>query len=1278
MASDSSSVLVKYSKAVLSGFANGITGIVDATVVPISSAIYDAAIISSKNNPGIPGNEIVDHLVKNNASIYNDAAQRMSERAKSTKFVYDAAVIASKQSPGLPGNEILDHLVQTNPSLHVNANSRMRERTNAIKTAYRMLRDSPAEDKVQLATALATQIFIPGAVFKGIQHLANYEKLGVLNPPKKFHNVDTDVTYKQINIKTYNVDEIRTFDKGLFLYTITDASELRIAKMQHFEQIQRKVSGHEWLDWDINHVELARLLPVHAAGQFHVSKGHIVSIDNISGHYLPNYVQPEIIQTAFQRIGFNEVTKNLYEESFRLLKHSNSIITPGHEIPYKFTPIPGKLSIPDDHDKRMIDRDDKREVTSFIDPVDYGFMPLPSAIPDLNDLNFYDYSRCASNESDESEVEYQLHLCSQYYNPMIDHDVTQNLVANIEKSYNDYKLNVRDVSKFQTYVQSIGEIASLGSSVAQFAIMTGGHVRTWNNVAKVCSGLTTAISGINAMQLGFSALSMVGGFVGIAIGVMSIFSGLFGDDESDNGLQQLSEQMAEMQRTIMSALETIHNTIIEGFKHISIILLESVVPRLVEIISKLDHIEHVIGISFRELQMKSLLDIVDALQKDARSEYTIKHSKREKLLCKLSTWIDVHTKSHIQTGVLHNVGNDGKLVQVLQFFSNPLSIFPLFLWMIGYVTGIPIQCDAIPNVTTFLLALETYLVSSSVHGKMNTAVVDRAKITLYDIQRHIDDLASGPYIEILRRQYLHFKRLSGSQLSGVNGGSPCRTDYNPKKSIKDHLIANSELDKYMNLLDAMELRRLLLVCIGNVCEKKIEFLESKSDVLNSRPVLFPKCHATMKALAKQTINDTALFRATNEKYMEAWPSSTDLSAPKNIVEYVDTAFCRGYSVNFGDYYGRPIHYAAHYPKLMHNVLQRKEIEYNAPTTRDLGDTYGCYIRPILYALNEAAFECGILLCAQGHNINETNPVYGGPGWPNSFVASDMGNIYRSAYGAPGWSVSPYAKLTVAIVQEMNRADSKINRTSLRVAYEFYKSCQFGLFHTNKLSIGPISRHCILLLTCIIGDLYPILCSNMNIIDFQINQPIERNYNFTYLMLAVKNENVAVAKWLIEHGANIAATTTIGGPYKTAESFEKTTWAAVINNNKVNNQNIISNNSFINPYLQQIDGTIEIVKHDRQNDNSDDSGFALMLLLDLFEMDIEYLTIEHKQVAKEILDTLRKTNVSSSGNSSRFDCTAGFVAKKLDLLDSIYLIANKCKPFGYNLSAKIEKFISEKK
>lgn len=1137
-----------------------------------------------------------------------------------SNFLFDATIIVAKGMTYDPAIDRL-HRVANQGVFLEGAVGRMRDRIVKTNIAMDDFSKLPLQKQVEAVSEGATTMLVPGGIIKGLKHVANYQRYGTYAKPGKFHNTSPEDIKTIRNIKTYSASDIKKIGNGVFLYVYTEAKELLLAEAGYRDILSR--SGRRVTDFfsePASHPELAHIKPVYAAGEVEFKGGKIVSIDNKSGHYAPTKVPAKIIEEAFMEGGFVDAIGKYSEHVFDEPLHN---IRTGGRIWPSIIPSTKK----EEKKKKQITNlyDDEKGLPQSCDHDVGTDIVNEKEIPQCHDDNAYDddpYFMRDDKEDNSANDEDDRYLYlrdpttgSAPYFPCAAEFVLQDGdMEDMVQSFSTFKLNVNNKESVLRFSHHLAELSEVGCKVSQIALMCGGHKRTWNGIAKAFNGLSGISSGLTTMMLGKSILSMAGGFAGMIMGGMMILSSIMGGDDSDameqlsEQISQLSHQIEEMYKGIMSALETIHNTLVEGFRVIESHILCSVIPRLHEISIKIDRLESITCVSFKELHSQKLVGLVDALRKDLVGEITLSNAERKKCARKLGTWIDCDSKSPLQTSLFRLSSNEEQLLNVLTGPFEVHDIFPLFVYELSKMCNMNLNVSGIPNLPTFTVAVDVFVSYIIKYNDDNREILVRSRETFIRIDDMIREMVDSNCHNILVRQYHHYRFLAGRQIE------KCRIEYTNEKRLAEHLKPGPEYEELLRLFTSMEVRRLMIHHLENLLSLPHTLLESKNDVLSTT-----NC---------RDIVDINNLRATMTNYNLAIRSL-------NI----------GCSINAYNSWGQAIHHATTYKsdaRILHALLKCPEIQINNYTLTYLFGN--AKYRPILAAMNFGFVHLGILLCAYGYDISEYNAhaAYmgnvGGMGYSEHFNKSDLGSNY--GYGTLH---RVEENIVISVTKTMNDPNSRINKTDLRRAYTFYKQAEVGLFPP----IVNVSGACLLLLSCIIGDLYPFTYSGLQV---DLNERLTPS-GLTYFMLAVFCKNREVAQYLADHGSDI-------NPRLTYTSV----WMQYTcrRNRLVLIPNILPDEDNHTPLFRDFVSRIELTLNTAKKEAIDEQ---LSMIIEILKEDIDRILPNRRDRAVQCLISLEK-NIEVENN--------------LDVLDSIYILSNKRNNFGYCLSEKINRYILHSK
>lgn len=947
-----------------------------------------------------------------------------------SNLVWDACVIsASHYEPILPTENpdfsCLKKMIT--PTIYNDSKNRMLMRIDNSKKTFDAFTSGSLEYQIETMSELVTSFYLPGTLIKGIKSVKNFNEFAMINPPK-FHNHAgaADDIISKFSVKQYSVADIRRVSgwKG-FLYVITDNGKIIIMPPNATKPFQRTGKLHDGsnrITTEIYHSDLAQFRPVYSAGEIMVKDGKIIKIDNTSGHYRPKGDHlKSLVENAFLNNGFPEV----------IGKYSDFL---GHY--WTVDPIisfekiklsPGAVStvlqnIPDDKPPYFI--------TSEHFDLDEQFIPT-----DEQKQEFFKQTKAVG------------------------------LIFQEIKEWD--KLSPELKTKLNSASDILFNYGQIGMGLSQIALMTGGHARTWRGVAAASQNVLSLAHGIKSVANASSltSLSAVTGYVGIAVAGISLAMGLFGDNDGENGMQQIMEELNE----IRNAIYAMHKDLIEIGRRLEEILIVCILGELNQINLKLNRLERITAHSFKELHGKELVDIIDTIKKEICGEHVLTNSEKRDYMRRLTTWIDHHSKSQLQTFLIRDGGDKIKMIELLESPDFDIyAMFPLFVNMLSSVYPLEIDITNIPNIKIFSAACEVYTLACRHGYDHNTMLTQRIIDTYNKINLSAEALYKLNIPEILQRQHEYFRFQAGLAIA------KCRTDTN--EALIKCLIPGQSKEMLMDLLNDMELRRLFLVRFNEIMPCFTD-LESKKDVLE-----------TLSLKYRPNSNIFELVRG-------------------NKVNEFKRALEMGTDPNVWDWWGLPIHYLTKHSLAtekyqenitLHLMFRYPDIQMSGRTRVDCGDTWGQGANPILHVLNLSKYNMAILFCANGFDIDET--IYG---WQdlNVWNLSHVGNLHQ--WAATNTNIS--SVLTLRFVQQMNK-NGVLNKTSLRKAYKYYKLCESGFCEEPS----DVSQECVLLLTCILGDLLPF--TKIFKSSFDINALIPE-IGITFRMLAVANNLVNVISYL---------------------------------------------------------------------------------------------------------------------------------------------------------------------
>jgi len=671
------------------------------------------------------------------------------------------------------------------------------------------------------------------------------------------------------------------------------------------------------------------------------------------------------------------------------------------------------------------------------------------------------------------------------------------LEINIEK-WDEISPQTKD--KLNSAAESLTNFGQLGIGLSQLAHMTGGHARTWQGIAAASQSAISLSQGITAIANSSSliSLSAITGYVGIAVAGIGLAMNLFGGDDNNiaEGLNVIIQELAE----IKNAIYEIHRDLIEIGRRLEEILIVCILTELNQINSKLNRLERIVTHSFKELHSKELIDIIDTIKKEICGEHQLTSSEKRDYMRRLTTWIDHHSKSQLQTFLVRGDGDKRKMVEILE--SSDFDIYamlPLFVNMLSSIMPLEIDITNVPNIRVFSAACEVYMLAVR-HGYGSNSGITERIIDTYDgistVVKSLCDKTKIDVVDILHRQYDYYRFHAGFAIA------KCRLEY--LKNNKDEtlplgqcLITGELTEMLLSLLNEMELRRLLLVKFNELvrCDN---MLESRKEIL-CMPLQNYKPDPNLKQYSKGS-----------------------------KVKEFKRALEMGSDPNIWDSWGMPIHYITkhcneatgvyhnHENITLHIMFRCPNIIMAGATQCDQGDTWGTGANPILHVMNSSRYKMAILFCANGFDIADSD----GRGVPHGFYHfnnSHCGNLY--------WWCEDEKNVNSLITRDFMKAmngNGVLNKAALRKAYGFYKMCEAGFIDNLE---PDVSQECLLLLTCILGDLLPFKTLTKDKPTFDVNALIP-GVGISYLMVASDSDQVDVIRYLQSLGADLRVKSTL--------------------------------------------------------------------------------------------------------------------------------------------------------
>jgi len=249
-----------FTKAVISGAVKGVMNVVDDILHPLDNIVYPI-----------------------------------------TDLVHDATIIAAASIAELPVIDptgmtadfsMLRDCIERQPSLYHDAVNNMQRRLDDMKAAGEHFMTASWQEKVEIASAMSTNILVPGFFIKGAKAIKNLHSIKTSPPlfkPYRKMRSSFDISYPTPPIK-----DIRKYGYdwycGDFRYVITREKKLIITSFEY------------------DHTTIAKGKPVYAAGEFLIDReGMLETITNSSGTFVPQGAHLKaLVENAFVEYGFSE------------------------------------------------------------------------------------------------------------------------------------------------------------------------------------------------------------------------------------------------------------------------------------------------------------------------------------------------------------------------------------------------------------------------------------------------------------------------------------------------------------------------------------------------------------------------------------------------------------------------------------------------------------------------------------------------------------------------------------------------------------------------------------------------------------------------------------------------------------------------------------------------------------------------------------------------------------------------------------------------------------
>jgi len=598
----------------------------------------------------------------------------------------------------------------------------------------------------------------------------------------------------------------------------------------------------------------------------------------------------------------------------------------------------------------------------------------------------------------------------------------------------------------KTFCDRAMQVGSCFVSSANAAIAMGGNSKTWRGIAQAGNSLTSLASNLAGLKGAETLLDFGLGYWSIASSALSLVFSLFNDDDDD-----ANDAEAEWRQAVFSMLQEIHASIQQGFKRIESILIDSVCRRLSLICFKLDRLESIMCLSFRELHRKDLLDISDQIKKDLNGETCLSERERRSLLQRLSTWIDCHCNSSIEVAQNRTDARSTCVFKQLVDVEQPQNSISFIFSLLSHLMPQSFKsAHQLPNWELFLFTTNLYSLAQQrwMIGESAENLYCRIRKVVVQVQENIA-LIDNNTIDCLFRQWSHKRFQLGRSLAAAH------VEYGGEKKMQLRLeqIQIADREAIFEIMEELELLRLLYQCVCKLVGHEAVYVQTMENFLQST-TFGPDLHLMFNFIGKRDPFDCAR---------------------QGAVYAMQEILLQGFDVNSHDGWGRLLLRSLMNGKTsafgLHQLLKCDGIITNEGSRYNEGDTWPVGSRPIQYILNHCDWRTAIIFVANGYNIDITNyrtSSFTGP-W------GDCGNLYQ-------WAASGTrdAIICVQFLHAMQDPTSKFYRDNLRHAYKHFKEFEAG---SERKYDGCLEA---LLIVCCLLEKMP---HNLDITSINLEKPL---------------------------------------------------------------------------------------------------------------------------------------------------------------------------------------------
>ena len=637
--------------------------------------------------------------------------------------------------------------------------------------------------------------------------------------------------------------------------------------------------------------------------------------------------------------------------------------------------------------------------------------------------------------------------------------------------FNKFFVNLQNKKADNILANRIHSFSNNVRETANLAIKMGGNSSTWNKILNIANGLSTFSSNLKLFNT-FDAFSfeICSSQWGMAISTLSILSSILNDEED----VVISDTFSQ----IYTTLTEIQMAINEGFKKLESILIDRVCEKLTSIHDQLIRMETIMCNSFKDIHRKDLLDICDAVKKDLSGEFIQTHSERRNIILKLSTWIDYHCSSSIETDI-HRIdtSKSAHIVIGLLNKSDPSFVLNVMMTLLN-------KQNSFINLEMFISIYQLFVLANK-KWKINydtKKLCERIKVVIKQAQQTLESIDQND-IDILERQIKHYKFLIGRAIA--KSGKITNRD-----SFINQINKLSNSIEIMRLVDYIELRRLIILKICELTNLKVPVIQSKDEFLTSIPDI-------EETPNRAHYNGGGLPYAPTRSSPMGGHKVAESGTSEELLYYLEhgldvNSHCGWGNVLLNYLFGRPT------PTGLHHLLKCPELDKTSgqKCLNSGNSTWPIGSRPIQYILNNAYMALAILFVADGYNIDLTN--YGAH-WQGGHWG-DCGNLYDGALSQKYINCI----ITLEVIKLMEDKTSFWHKDKLRDAYKYYKEYESGFYNDNEYK-GDLRS--LFVFSCLLGLVPPII-KRMKI---DPSEKISPNLTWSDLSFQEKGDNTVICR-----------------------------------------------------------------------------------------------------------------------------------------------------------------------